>query len=112
MRELALDGIPVPSLLVEQGGRHAAKSVPGHFRAAPSEPPQAAVDGILAHAPLATVSTYAYVNPIVAIALGVLFRNEHLSLRTLLGAAVVVGAVAVVVGREPPVATLPEEGVR
>jgi len=41
MRELALDGIPIPSLLVEQGGRHAAKPVPGHFRAAPTEPPQA-----------------------------------------------------------------------
>jgi len=48
-----LDGIPIPSLLVEQGGRHAAKPVPGHFRAAPAEPPQAAVDGVLAHAPLA-----------------------------------------------------------
>ena len=28
---------------------------------------------LLAHAPLGTVSTYAYVNPVVAIALGVLF---------------------------------------
>src|SRR5271170_8076942 len=53
MRELALDGIPIPSLLVEQGGRHAAKPVPGHFRAAPAESPQSAVDSVLAHAPLA-----------------------------------------------------------
>jgi drug/metabolite transporter (DMT)-like permease len=67
---------------------------------------------LLANAPLATVSTYAYVNPVVALSLGYLFRNEHLNLRVLLGAAIVVGAVAVVVGKEPPVATQPEEGVR
>jgi drug/metabolite transporter (DMT)-like permease len=67
---------------------------------------------LLVNAPLATVSTYAYVNPVVAIILGVLFRHEHLSGRILLGAVVVVGAVAVVVGREPPAATQPEEGVR
>jgi drug/metabolite transporter (DMT)-like permease len=67
---------------------------------------------LLANAPLATVSTYAYVNPVVAIILGVLFRNEHLSPSVLIGAAVIVGAVAVVVGKEPPAATQPEEGVR
>jgi drug/metabolite transporter (DMT)-like permease len=67
---------------------------------------------LLANAPLATVSTYAYVNPVVALGLGVLFRNERLSARILLGAAIVVGAVAVVVGREPEAATHPEEGVR
>ena len=33
---------------------------------------------LLANAPLATVSTYAYVNPVVAILLGVLFRNESI----------------------------------
>ena len=31
---------------------------------------------LLDHAPLGTVSTYAYVNPVVAIALGVLFHDE------------------------------------
>jgi drug/metabolite transporter (DMT)-like permease len=67
---------------------------------------------LLANAPLGAVSTYAYVNPVVAIILGVLFRHEHLSLRLLGGAAVVVGAVAVVVRKEPPAATQPEEGVR
>jgi drug/metabolite transporter (DMT)-like permease len=67
---------------------------------------------LLAHAPLATVSTYAYVNPVIAILLGVLFRGEHLSLQILVGAAVVVVAVAVVVRQEPPAATAPEEGVR
>ena len=67
---------------------------------------------LLAHAPLGTVSTYAYVNPVVAILLGVLFRNEHLTWQILAGAAIVVAAVAVVVRQEPPAATAPEEGVR
>ena len=59
-----------------------------------------------------TVSTYAYVNPVVAIILGVLFRDEHLTGRILVGAAIVVASVAVVVRQEPPAATQPEEGVR
>jgi len=67
---------------------------------------------LLAHAPLSTVSTYAYVNPIVAILLGVLFRGEHLTVQIGVGAAIVVAAVAVVVRQEPPSATAPEEGVR
>lgn len=67
---------------------------------------------LLAHAPLSTVSTYAYVNPVVAIMLGVLFRNEHLTWQIGIGAAIVVAAVAVVVRQEPPAATAPEEGVR
>jgi drug/metabolite transporter (DMT)-like permease len=67
---------------------------------------------LLANAPLGLVSTYAYVNPIVAITLGVLFRGETLTWRLLIGAAIVVVAVATVVRREPPAATIPEEGVR
>jgi drug/metabolite transporter (DMT)-like permease len=67
---------------------------------------------LLAHAPLGTVSTYAYVNPVVAIALGVLFRGEDLTTQILVGAAIVVVAVAIVVRQEPPSATHPEEGVR
>ena len=67
---------------------------------------------LLANAPLGTVSTYAYVNPVVAIALGVLFRGEHLTWTLLAGAAIVVAAVAAVVRQEPPAATTLEEGVR
>ena len=67
---------------------------------------------LLAHAPLGTVSTYAYVNPVVAIALGVLFRDEHLTTQIVIGAAIVVVAVAIVVRQEPPAGTQPEEGVR
>jgi drug/metabolite transporter (DMT)-like permease len=64
---------------------------------------------LLANAPLGMVSTYAYVNPIVAITLGVLFRGEHLSWRLAIGAAIVVAAVAIVVRQEPADAPAPEE---
>jgi drug/metabolite transporter (DMT)-like permease len=67
---------------------------------------------LLANAPLGMVSTYAYVNPVVAITLGVLFRGEHLTWRLLIGAAIVVVAVAAVVRREPPVAPHAEDAVR
>jgi drug/metabolite transporter (DMT)-like permease len=67
---------------------------------------------LLGHAPLGTVATYAYVNPVVAIALGFLFRDEELTPQILLGAAIVVASVAVVVRREAPAATPPEEAVR
>jgi drug/metabolite transporter (DMT)-like permease len=67
---------------------------------------------LLANAPLGLVSTYAYVNPVVAITLGFLFRGEHLTWRLLIGAAIIVVAVAAVVRREPQAATVREEGVR
>ncbi len=60
---------------------------------------------LLANAPLGMVSTYAYVNPVVAITLGVLFRGEQLTWRLLIGAVIVVVAVATVVRKEPPDAT-------
>lgn len=52
---------------------------------------------LLRHCDPAKVATYAYVNPIVAILLGTLFANETLTLRTLLGAALIIGSVAVVI---------------
>jgi drug/metabolite transporter (DMT)-like permease len=64
---------------------------------------------LLANAPLGMVATYAYVNPVVAITLGVLFRGEHLTWRLLFGAVIVVAAVAAVVRREAPTAAPPEE---
>jgi drug/metabolite transporter (DMT)-like permease len=42
------------------------------------------------------VATYAYVNPVIAVALGWLVGGEELTLRTLLAAAVIVPAVAVI----------------
>jgi drug/metabolite transporter (DMT)-like permease len=67
---------------------------------------------LLANAPLGLVSTYAYVNPVIAIVLGIAFRGESLTWRLLVGAVIVVAAVALVVRQEPPSATQPEEGVR
>jgi drug/metabolite transporter (DMT)-like permease len=64
---------------------------------------------LLANAPLGLVSTYAYVNPVVAITLGVLFLDEHLTWRLLIGAVIVVVAVAAVVRQEQVKRQVPEE---
>jgi drug/metabolite transporter (DMT)-like permease len=56
---------------------------------------------LLAHAPVTTVATYAYVNPIVAVALGMLIRDEQLSLRTLIAAVLIIGAVGAMVSGRP-----------
>jgi drug/metabolite transporter (DMT)-like permease len=45
----------------------------------------------------ARVSTYAYVNPVVAVLLGWAFASEPMTLRTLVAAAVIVGAVALII---------------
>ncbi len=63
---------------------------------------------LLVNAPIGLVSTYAYVNPVVAIALGIAFRGEHLTVLAIIGAAIVVGSVAVVVREEPPATPTPE----
>ena len=52
---------------------------------------------LLRHCEPAKVATYAYVNPIVAVTLGALFAHETLSLRTLVGAGLIIGSVAVVI---------------
>jgi drug/metabolite transporter (DMT)-like permease len=56
---------------------------------------------LLNHVAVTTVATYAYVNPIVAVALGVAFRGETLSLRSLLAAALIIGAVVAMVSGRP-----------
>ncbi|MEP6817121.1 MAG: EamA family transporter [Marmoricola sp.] len=48
----------------------------------------------LAHLPIATVSTYAYVNPVVAVALGTSLLGEAFTLRDAAGTALVVLSVA------------------
>lgn len=51
------------------------------------------------HLPLSLVSTYAYVNPIIALILGWIFLNEQLSVFTLIAAVVIIiGVVLVKVG--------------
>jgi drug/metabolite transporter (DMT)-like permease len=52
---------------------------------------------LLQNAPISKVSTYAYVNPVVAIILGWLILDEVVTPVTLVGAAVIVVAVALVV---------------
>jgi len=55
---------------------------------------------LLARAPLSLVTTYAYVNPAVAVALGALFLAEPLTANVLIGGAVIIGAVAWVITAE------------
>ena len=52
---------------------------------------------LLARAPLSLATTYAYVNPAVAVALGALFLAEPLTTNVLVGGAVIIGAVAWVI---------------
>lgn len=52
---------------------------------------------LLRNAPLPLLSTYAYVNPVVAVALGTIFLHETLSPRTMLASAIVIVAVAIIV---------------
>ena len=55
---------------------------------------------LLANAPIGQVSTYAYVNPVVAIALGAVVLDEGITWRIVLGAVVILASVALVVRRE------------
>ena len=57
---------------------------------------------LVAHVPLGTVATYAYVNPLVAITLGILFLDEKVTWQIAAGAAVILSSVAVVIRREVP----------
>ena len=57
---------------------------------------------LLHHAPISLVSTYAYVNPVIAIALGVLFAGEMLTGQVVLAAVTVVIGVVLVVSMERP----------
>lgn len=55
---------------------------------------------LLANAPIGLVATYAYVNPVIAIALGVIVLGEDITLRIVIGALLVLAAVALVIKRE------------
>ena len=52
--------------------------------------------------PTATVATYAYVNPVIAVLLGALILNEQLTPAMIGGGVLIVGAVVLVVRRSPP----------
>ena len=55
---------------------------------------------LLRNAPVSQVATYAYVNPVVAIALGAVILGEEVTPLVLAGAAIIVGSVALTVRRE------------
>jgi drug/metabolite transporter (DMT)-like permease len=60
---------------------------------------------LLQHVPIARVSTYAYVNPVIAVGLGWALLGERIATTTAVGAAVVVAAVAFIVrSTRPPAA--------
>lgn len=65
---------------------------------------------LLQHAPVSKVATYAFVNPVVAIVLGVAFLAEDINTTMILGAAMIVLSVVIVVRTESrpaqPVAAL------
>ena len=74
----------------------------------------AAYTWLLRVAPTALVSTYAYVNPLVAILLGNLLAQEPLTARVLIATAIILGAVAVITMNQPAknkVEPLPERAV-
>jgi drug/metabolite transporter (DMT)-like permease len=63
---------------------------------------------LLTVAPLPRIATYAYVNPVVAVLLGSLLGGEPLSPRTAVAAAMIVGAVSLIVSaRGRAMAALP-----
>jgi drug/metabolite transporter (DMT)-like permease len=54
---------------------------------------------LLQHAPVSVVATYAYVNPVVAVLLGALVLGEAVTPSMLIGAAIILAAVAFIVSR-------------
>jgi drug/metabolite transporter (DMT)-like permease len=68
---------------------------------------------LLRNAPLPLIGTYAYVNPVVAVALGTVFLGEQLSLRTIVASVVILAAVAIIVTARGRLATAaPIDGSR
>jgi drug/metabolite transporter (DMT)-like permease len=57
---------------------------------------------VLPRAPISQISTYAYVNPVVAVALGAIILGERITALTLLSGAIIVVAVALVIRSEAP----------
>ena len=56
----------------------------------------------LATLPVSTVATYAYVNPVIAVVLGVVVAGERFSAVQLVGGAIVLVAVVMVIAAERP----------
>lgn len=56
---------------------------------------------LLANVSVSTVGTYAYVNPIVAVALGAVFLSEPITPRTVVATVIIIGAVIAMVSGRP-----------
>jgi drug/metabolite transporter (DMT)-like permease len=68
---------------------------------------------LLQNAPPSLASTYAYVNPVVAVFLGWLILHERVTALTLVSAALIVGAVAlIIVSQSPQARRSPESAPR
>ena len=57
---------------------------------------------LLQNAPISLVSTYAYVNPVVAVLLGSWFASESLTPRILLAAVIIIGSVVFINSGQRP----------
>ena len=55
---------------------------------------------LLGNAPISQVSTYAYVNPVIAVVLGAVVLDEHVGTATVVGTGLVVASVAAIVRLE------------
>ncbi len=65
---------------------------------------------LLQHAPVSRVTTYAYVNPVVAVFLGWFVLGEDITLTMIVGAALILASVALIVRRQRPATPTPEPG--
>ena len=68
---------------------------------------------LLQHVPVTKVSTYAFINPVIAVLLGLILLHERLAPAEVLGMVIIVAAVALVilsrVRRHTPAVLLPEQ---
>lgn len=65
---------------------------------------------LLQHTPVTRAMTYAYVNPVVAVALGWAVLGESITPWMVAGAALILASVALIVRRQRPSRTMPEPG--
>ena len=66
---------------------------------------------LLGNAPLSLVTTYAYVNPLVAVLLGVLLLGEHFTVRSAVATVVIIAGVVLIVSRPRAARPAPEVDV-
>jgi len=66
---------------------------------------------LLAHTRTAVATSYAYVNPVIAVVLGVVLAHEHFGLTSVIGGVVVLAAVVLVGLGKRPAQSLPSESL-